>query len=426
MPSGRPLKKGRRTLLLRIYFALGSLIILSVFFSYTNTLIKSSRQEAEVVPELLARYFSLINDPNNSEDFVTQFFVYFSTEFIRDVRYPVVYTTRLDGKEVPQIWKNIGVNERFHYNYANLPVQDRARLLKRLAHMPFRIPIRIDTVDQPIGYIYYSESFAMQLLRYMPLFEMMIVLLFVIFGVYGLMVIKKSEKDMLWVALAKETAHQFGTPLSSLNGWLELLRQRIDETGGDPGMHDIVGNMVTDIEHPQRTANRFGKVGSIINLRPCNLHKILDETVQYFILRLPHQGQRIDLHFISKIEDLEIELDPDLIRWTIENLIRNSIDAMQGRSGNLIITAIGRSKKVSVIIRDEGKGIPKSKFKEVFEPGFTTKNRGWGLGLSLAKRIIEDYHGGRIRVLESVVGEGTTIELMLPEQQKHHPHKEEK
>jgi nitrogen-specific signal transduction histidine kinase len=425
MPSGRPSKKGKRTFWLRVYFALGSLIILSVFFFYTDTLVRSSRQEAEVVPELLVRYFSLINNPDNSEDFITQFFVYFSTEFIRDIKYPIIYTTRLDGEEVPQIWKNVGVTEKYHYAYGSLSPEAKIKLQKRLERMPFRLPIRVKGNPSPIGYIYYSESFSMRLLRYMPLLEMMIVLLFVIFGVYSLMVMKRNEKDMLWVGLAKETAHQFGTPLSSLKGWLELMRMRITDGGCDQGMLEIVDQMNVDIEHLKDTANRFGKVGSSINLRPCHLHGIVEETVKYFASRLPHQGQKIDLHFISKIEGKQVELDPDLIRWTLENLIRNSIDAMQGQNGNIIVTATARNGRASVIIRDEGKGIPKSKFKEIFEPGFTTKTRGWGLGLSLAKRIIENYHNGRIRVLGSVPGEGTSIEIALPETQPHHFHKEE-
>jgi hypothetical protein len=422
MRSGRLLRRSNRALLLRIYFPLGSLVIIAVFFFYTNMLIRSARQEAEVVPELLARYFSMVNNPDNTEDFITRFFVYFSTEFIRDIRYPVIYTTMLDEHEVPQIWRNVGVTEKYHYAFGSLPTDARERLLKRMRRMPFRLPVKFGENREPVGFIYYSESFSMQLLRYMPLLEMMIVLLFVIFGFYGLMVIKKNEKDMLWVALAKETAHQFGTPLSSLSGWLELLRQRIEEIGGDPSMSEMADQMTVDIDHLRNTANRFGKVGSNIRLRPCHLHAILDETVRYFSTRLPHQGQRIDIHFISKIEGEQVDLDPDLIRWTVENLIRNSIDAMQGVSGNIFLTATHKSGRVSIIVRDEGKGIPKSKFREIFEPGFTTKTRGWGLGLSLAKRIIEDYHSGRIRVLGSAPGEGASIEILLPANQStRHP-----
>ena len=159
-------------------------------------------------------------------------------------------------------------------------------------------------------------------------------------------------------------------------------------------------------------------MGSITKLESYNLHQILFDTVEYFRHRMPHLGSRIDIHLISKIEDVEVLMDLELIKWTLENLIKNCVDAMTGKGGNIIITATQKDCFVYVHIRDEGKGIPRSQWKKIFDPGVTTKTRGWGLGLSLAKRIIEEYHEGRIRVLESAINEGTTIEIKLKASQQ--------
>jgi len=176
----------------------------------------------------------------------------------------------------------------------------------------------------------------------------------------------------------------------------------------------IVQYMTADLEHLKNIASRFGKVGSITKLEPQNLDEIISATVEYFRERMPHLGNKIDIHYIGKIEGVQVLMDKELIKWTLENLIKNCVDAMSNKGGNIIITATMKKPWIYIQIRDEGKGIPHRQWKSIFEPGVTTKTRGWGLGLSLAKRIIEEYHNGHIKVLQSSLGEGTTFEIKLP------------
>jgi len=264
-----------------------------------------------------------------------------------------------------------------------------------------------------LGYIYFTNPQSLSYIRYIIILELFLALMVVFFGSYGLLLLKRTEKDTLWVSLAKETAHQFGTPITSMMGWIDYMDQSPTEGIERPNMEHILNFMRSDLEHLRNIASRFGKVGSITKLEPNDLHKILYDMVEYFRDRMPHLGSRIDIHLISKIEGIQVLMDPELIKWTLENLIKNCVDAMTGKGGNIILTATHKSPFIYVHIRDEGKGIPRNQWKKVFDAGVTTKARGWGLGLSLAKRIIEDYHGGRIRVVESALGEGTTFEIKL-------------
>jgi len=215
--------------------------------------------------------------------------------------------------------------------------------------------------------------------------------------------------------LAKETAHQFGTPISSLLAWSDVLKMRIENKYNDTEMMEMLDFMKTDVRHLQRVVNRFGKVGSTIKLQPYSIQSVIDETIRYFEDRLPVKDHKIVFHLISKLDDRMINIDSELIKWTMENLIKNCIDAMKLKGGNIIITAFCKEKWTYILIKDEGIGLPKSEFTKIFEPGVTSKKRGWGLGLSLAKRIIEDYHKGKIKVLESTINEGTTFEICLPD-----------
>ncbi|HNQ43836.1 MAG TPA: HAMP domain-containing sensor histidine kinase, partial [Candidatus Cloacimonadota bacterium] len=253
-------------------------------------------------------------------------------------------------------------------------------------------------------------------IRYIIYLELFLALMVVFFGSYGLLLLRRTEKDTLWIGLAKETAHQFGTPITSMMGWIDYLSEKPAEGVTRPDMSKIVEFMRADLEHLRNIASRFGKVGSITKLAPQDLHQLLQDTVDYYRNRMPHLGSKIEIFLISKIEGVSVLMDKELIKWTLENLIKNCVDAMTGKGGSIIITATMKEPWVYVSIRDEGKGIPRSQWKKVFDPGVTSKTRGWGLGLSLAKRIIEEYHQGRIRILESTLGEGTTVEIKLHKQ----------
>ena len=405
MKFGKRLKKDSN-FILKIYFFSGSAFLLVFIVFYSNILLRNTKKDSEILPNLLAKYFSVVGDKNFESHMIT----YFNDGLIQKIDYPLIIT---DAEGIPQLWKNVGVSEDISTQYDFLSNLEKDLLINTIKKLPYKIPQLYG--DKVFGYVHYGDSKTVKYLRYMPFFEMGLILSFIAFGFYGFILVRRSEKNSLWVGLAKETAHQFGTPLSSLLAWMDLLQMKLMESGDDT-MMSWIDNMRADVKHLQKVANRFGKVGSNIKRNPHSIHEMIQQTVDYFDKRLPNLNNKITLHVISKIEGKLALIDADLIRWTLENVLKNSIDAMTQKGGDIIITCFSAKKNISILVKDSGKGIPKSDFNKIFEPGITSKDRGWGLGLSLAKRIIEDYHKGKIRVLESTVGEGTTIEIMLPEE----------
>ena len=397
-------------LLIKLYFAIGSVLLFGFFVLYTNSLLRSFRYEAQVVPNLFARFFSY----SAEDDWESLLSQYIFEEIITNIDYPIILT---DVNKTPLYWKNIGIEEGTRF-YELDPEQQYSvlRNLRRMESEKNIIPLYYTTnTDSIINYAFYSESRPMQQLRLMPYIEALFVLLFVLFGVYAILFLKRNEKDILWVGMAKEMAHQLGTPISSLLGWIDVLSNRAEANAKDSDFNKLLLFMENDVEQLRKVAHRFGKIGSDIELKPVILHNVIQESVDYFKERLPHMTHKIDIIFISKIENKMVNVDPDLLKWAIENLIKNAIDAMQKKGGSIIVIAFQEKNKTFIIVQDEGKGIPKSMHNKIFEPGVSTKIRGWGLGLSLAKRIVEDYHKGKIHVIHSVVGEGSTIEISIPE-----------
>lgn len=329
-------------------------------------------------------------------------------QFVKNVDYQIIVSNR---DREPIYWRNIGISEQLRYG--QLPMEDQKHLISKKETMT-EIPLSNEA--DSLGYIYFSNPQSLSYIRYIIYLELFLALMVVFFGSYGLLLLRRTEKDTLWISLAKETAHQFGTPITSLMGWIDYLAEKPAEGVTRPDMSQIVDFMRADLEHLRNIASRFGKVGSITKLEPQNLHQLLQNTVDYYRNRMPHLGSKIEIFLISKIEGVMVLMDQELIKWTLENLIKNCVDAMSGKGGSIIITATMKDAWIYVSIRDEGKGIPRNQWKKIFEPGVTSKARGWGLGLSLAKRIIEEYHQGKIRVLESTIGEGTTLEIKLHKQ----------
>ena len=325
--------------------------------------------------------------------------------FIKNIECSIIVADRY---REPLYWRNVGIPENLRYTA--LPQQNQHILMQKRQSMT-EIPLSNEA--DSLGYIYFSSPQSLSFIRIIFILEMFLALMVMFFGGYGLVLIRRNEKDTIWVSLAKETAHQFGTPITSLMGWIDYMDQRPAKGVKQMDNSQILELMRTDLKHLQNIASRFGKVGSKTKLEPHILHDLLVELVVYFQDRMPHLGSRIDIHLISKIEGLEVIMDRELMKWTMENLIKNCVDAMTGKGGNIIITATQKEPFVYVLIRDEGKGIPRAHWKKVFNAGVTSKTRGWGLGLSLAKRNVEEYHEGKIHVLESAVSEGTTIEIKL-------------
>jgi hypothetical protein len=263
-------------------------------------------------------------------------------------------------------------------------------------------PIEVSYKDQVYSIIYFGNSPMINKLKFYPAALILIIFLFVLAIYLFYKTSKSAEQNRLWAGMAKETAHQIGTPLSSLIGWTEILKtENVNQ--------DYVVEMEKDIARLETITDRFSKIGSIPKLERHDLVKETKATYYYLQTRI---SKMVEFQLNLPEEPIYVEMNPQLLSWTIENLVKNGIDAMKG-TGKITIS-IEKSPKLAYIhITDTGKGLSKSEFKGIFTPGYTSKKRGWGLGLSLAKRIIEEYHGGRIRVLKSVPNQGTTMEIAL-------------
>jgi len=263
-------------------------------------------------------------------------------------------------------------------------------------------PIEVMFEGKVFSTIYYGNSDLLNKLKYYPLALLLIIFLFgaVVFFFYRSSRI--AEQNRLWTGMAKETAHQIGTPLSSLVGWTEILKsEHVDPT--------YIEEIEKDVNRLKTITERFSKIGSMPTLKKMDIVKLTIDSFDYLKAR---SSDLIDFEISAPDRTLLVNLNEQLYGWTIENLVKNAIDAMKGK-GQLLIEILKDDKYVKINVSDTGKGIPKKKFSKIFEPGFTTKKRGWGLGLSLAKRIIEDYHQGKIKVLHSEVGNGTTMQILL-------------
>ncbi|HNP31673.1 MAG TPA: HAMP domain-containing sensor histidine kinase [Flavobacterium sp.] len=264
-------------------------------------------------------------------------------------------------------------------------------------------PIRIETaIPGEYQYVYYGNSSLLNKLKYYPIALLLIIFLFgaVVYNFYRST--KMATQNRLWAGMAKETAHQIGTPLSSLIGWLEIMKaDNVDPT--------TIKEIEKDINRLQTIADRFSKIGSEPILEQLN---IIEETAQSFDYLKARFSKQVEFSFKAPKKPIMVSINPALHSWTIENLVKNAIDAMRGK-GKLSVRIENDNDFVKILVSDTGNGIPKKQFKSVFEPGFTTKKRGWGLGLSLTKRIVEEYHKGKIKVLHSEVGKGTTIQVLF-------------
>ncbi len=288
-------------------------------------------------------------------------------------------------------------------NLDSLLMQDTAYVAKQLEIMrDENEPLQIDFMNTGKATVFYRTSDLVEQMRYYPLIQLFVFALFLIVAYLLFSYARRSEQNQVWAGMAKETAHQLGTPLSSLMGWIELMKLQ-DEPF--VGTHE----MEKDIERLQIVTDRFSKIGSVPVPEPTDIIYLIRDTMDYLQKRF---SKKFEFEINLPEGELVMPLIPSLFRWVLENLTKNAIDAM-GDKGKITLDLIDDGDHIHLDLSDTGKGIPKSKIKQVFNPGYTSKKRGWGLGLSLAKRIIEDYHKGKIFVKSSVVGEGTTFRITL-------------
>lgn len=274
------------------------------------------------------------------------------------------------------------------------------RLIEKYSNENNPIPVILN--KKVYQTIYYGNSPLLNKLKYYPLALLLIIFLFAGVVYFFYRSSKIAEQNKLWTGMAKETAHQIGTPLSSLVGWAEILKTE----NVNP---DYILEIEKDIDRLQTITERFSKIGSAPTLKTMDIVEVTKSSYEYLKSR---SSKLINFEIVIPETEISVNLNEQLYSWTIENLVKNGIDAMKGK-GDLKLELTQLERQVFINISDSGKGIPKSSFTKIFEPGYTTKKRGWGLGLSLAKRIVDDYHNGKIKVLTSEIGKGTTIQIML-------------
>ena len=280
--------------------------------------------------------------------------------------------------------------------------RDVIRLAQQMKEKGDLIRIELDGEDDDFMEICYDESSLLKRLARYPYIQLGIVLVFAVVAIFALLSSKRAEQNKVWVGLSKETAHQLGTPISSLMAWTQVLRENYPDD-------DLLPEMDKDVRRLQIIAERFSKIGSLPEPKPENLNEVISHVVEYIGRRT---SNHVSITTQMPEQPLIVNISAQLFEWVIENLCKNAVDAMEGH-GDITITAFEEAQRTVVEVSDTGKGIQKGHFNTVFQPGFTTKQRGWGLGLSLAKRIVEEYHKGRIFVKSSEVGKGTTFRIEL-------------
>lgn len=384
-----------------ILFILGiTLIIIGIWYSHrlVTTLEENS---TEYIKFRIKVFEAEINDPDSNADVSFLF-----NEVIQEgIDFPIIVT---DPYLNPTIWKNISPNLD-SLSSKELSKPDSVRLSKELIKIRMENdPIPIKAGDMVIAYYFYGYSPVIYKLQFFPFIAIGSAAIFIFIGYLGFSYIKKSEQQFIWVGMAKETAHQLGTPLSSIAGWLELLKIK-------PKMYEnALLEIDNDLQRLNKIANRFSKIGSVPELKPHSLLNVINSVVDYFQKRLPNLQKRVTIETDIK-NDVYIKINPELFEWVLENLIKNAMDAIGDKNGNIKISLKLNSeyRQAYIDIRDNGKGMSSKEKTNIFKPGYSTKKRGWGLGLSLARRIIEEYHGGKLFLKDAKPNNGSTFRIIL-------------
>lgn len=399
------------------FIVFGIILIAFIFIYYTQNVIEKIKEDSKRVLTAYAKLWQMAASESAGGPEIDVIF----EEIIQKSDFPIVVT---DANGEPQAWREVEVP------WDDTTYQSKQKLEKIIAKMDKHkepIPIYFGDEKKIISYLHYGDSKLITRLKLMPVVEVGVLFLFILVGFITFRNIKRSEQRSIWVGMAKETAHQLGTPLSSLLGWLELLKTRCESVQDKSesikleeirfGLDEMIKGMQSDIKRLDKIATRFGQIGSIPELKPTNLNKVLSETVAYFKQRLPRVGSGVVIK--ENLSDLvPVKVNAELLGWVIENLLKNSLEAVGPKEGIIqVSTKLDQDKKTIIIeVTDNGRGIPSREQKKIFKPGYTTKKRGWGLGLSLAKRIVEEYHLGKIFLKESIPNQKTTFLMVIPTQ----------
>jgi hypothetical protein len=399
--------------LLKVYFIVGGVILVTLALVYNNSLIRRMREQSEDMTRLFSHFLAIefreVDDSRRQE---------LITGIKNAINLPFVVT---DSEGKPMIWARVGLPD----------VDKLSRLLDFDPEHP-KDPLlmqvlekarEFDRENEPIvserGQLYfvihYGPSRLTRELAVAPYIQVAVFVLFMLFGFLGFRSMKIGEQRSVWVGMAKETAHQLGTPLSSIMGWIGMIREETGGTECSDRLAKALKEAETDIERLGKISARFSKIGSHPKLEYRKLTPIIEETVDYFEGRRP--SLKINSTITLEIEELPlVKCSRDLMEWVFENLMKNSLDAIAGDAGKIHIRGrMNRGEnRVEIEFADNGKGMSAGLKKQIFSPGFTTKSRGWGLGLALVKRIVEEFHHGSIKVLHTQPGKGTTFLITFP------------
>ncbi|MBN2105410.1 HAMP domain-containing histidine kinase [bacterium] len=381
-----------------LFFLYAMIFGLSLHYFYIQKIIHQLREESRAQLQLYAKILSRVVEAENSENMNLNFIF---EEIIRQINFPMINTDRDD---YPVSWKGIGIDSE---DRSEKTLEKVERLVARMDKEIDRVEIKYQ--DQILGYLYYGDSLLIQQLKWLPTVEIVVIGLFLLMGFLGYANTKKSEQRHIWVGMAKETAHQLGTPISSLMGWIEVM-----QSAKTVHKKEILKEMQHDVQRLRQVSNRFSQIGSKPHLQSVALKDVIHDAADYIRRRAPQLGKPVTIHETVQ-DDIKVLLNRDIFQWALENIMKNALDAMDKEEGiiDMQLGACQNGCTAYIEIRDNGRGILEKNVKRIFKPGYSTKKRGWGLGLSLAKRIVEDYHKGNLFVKESRFGEGTIMRIEL-------------
>jgi signal transduction histidine kinase len=426
--TGKPRGSGGTALLKTVLFAGGSVLLVGVFV-FLQVAVERLTREVSATSELLANVAAQATLPSTINPQLQRVL----GQMQAGISFPLVIT---DTTGTPRAWRNVSVPSEtvdpasldslaqgFPVSLVTLRsirgVEAEVPALDR-AHPP--IPLRQTPQSPVVGYLHYGNPPVLELMRWVPLVATVGVGLLLLIGLSGLVGIRAAEKRFIWVGMAKETAHQLGTPLSSLMGWVELLRAHTEgvPSGGDvhirrEEMSETLDDMEGDIDRLSKVAQRFSHIGSAPQLQLQDVIPVVREAVQYVRRRVPQSQGKVEIR--ERYEEVPpINLNRELLEWVLENLLTNALNALDKPQGliEVVVERRAETEEVEIAVTDNGRGMDKEERRRAFEPGYSTKRRGWGLGLALARRVIEEHHAGRILIQRSEPGAGTTMVIRFP------------
>ncbi len=370
---------------------------------YTQNLVNKLQQREQEIVKLYASSLEFIvntESPNTDLTFIFQ-------NVVQRIDFPLILTDdkdQINSTESGIGYRNISIDPKLNNNEVKRFLDENVKQLSKQ-----HSPIFVKSNGQIIQKIYFGDSDIILQLRYYPYLQILFAVLFLIVAYASFSYVKRSEQGNIWVGMSKETAHQLGTPISSLMGWNEMLR--LNYKNQDKVL-DISDEVNSDLVRLSKITKRFSKIGSIPELKNNSPYETIEHVINYFQRRLPQLGKNVDITLKGE-KDLSVKLNAELFEWVIENLIKNALDAIENKKGEISFFVSSSKKNVEIEVSDNGKGIDHKSRTDIFRPGYSTKRRGWGLGLSLSKRIIEDYHKGKIFVKQSTINEGTTFKIIL-------------